>query len=155
MGRVRNAAEEKVAGLVQPALEQYLKANNGAFATDLAQLQDYLKAPLDPAILQRFGILPADAVPNVRMGGDWIITQKTFVDSDYDLHFVIGPTGYGTTSYKQTPIDTLMPALQAFSAANGGQTPTDPSQLQPYITTADQQTALQSIKQSPATSNTH
>lgn len=155
MGRVRNAAEDKVAGLVQPALEQYLKAKNGTFPTDLAQLQDYLKTPLDPAILQRFGIFPADAVPNVRMGGDWIITQKTFVDPDYDTHFVIGPNGHGTTSYRQTPLDTLMPALQAFSAANGGQTPTDPSQLLPYITTADQQTALQNLRRSSATSITH
>jgi hypothetical protein len=154
MGRVRNAAEDKVAGLMQPALEQYLKANNGTFPTDLAQLQSYLKTPLDPAILQRFGIFPSEAVPNVGMGGDWIITQKTFADPDYDLHFVIGPNGHGTTSYKQTPLDTLMPALQAFSAANGGQTPTDPSQLQPYITTADQQTALQNWRSS-ATSSTH
>ena len=155
MGRVRNAAEDKVAGLVQPALEQYLKANGGTFPTDLAQLQDYLKTPLDPAILQRFGIFPADAVPNVRVGGDWIITQKTFVDPAYDTHFVIGPNGHGTTSYNQTPLDTLMPALQAFSAANGGQTPTEQSQLQPYITTSDQQAALQNLSRSSATSNTH
>ena len=155
MGRVRNAAEDKVAGLMQPALEQYLKANGDKFPTDLSQLQNYLKTPLDPTILQRFGIFPSEAVPNVGMGGDWIITQKTFVEPEYDLHFVIGPNGHGTTSYKQTPLDTLMPALQAFSAANGGQTPTDPSQLQPYITTPDQQTALQNLRPSSATSSTH
>jgi RNA polymerase sigma factor (sigma-70 family) len=155
MGHLRNAAEDKVAGLVQPALEQYLKANDGKFPTDLSQLQDYLKTPLDPAILQRFGIFPSGAVPNVGMGGDWIITQKTFVDPDYDTHFVIGPNGRGTTSYKQTPLDALMPALQAFSAANGGQTPTDPSQLQPYVSTPDQQRALQNWRQSSATSITH
>jgi RNA polymerase sigma factor (sigma-70 family) len=155
MARVRNAAEDKVAGLVQPALEQYLKAHGDKFPTNLSQLQDYLKTPLDSAILQRFGIFAADAVPNVRMGGDWIITQNSFVDPDYDMHFVIGPSGHGTTTYKQTPLDTLMPALQAFSAANGGQTPTDPSQLQPYITTTDQQTALQNLRRSSATSITH
>jgi RNA polymerase sigma factor (sigma-70 family) len=152
MGRLRNAAEDKVAGLMQPALEQYLKASDGRFPHDLSELQAYLKTPLDPAILQRFAIFPADAVPNVRMGGDWIITQQTFVDADYDLHFVIGPNGHGTTSYKQTPLDTLMPALQAFSAANGGQTPKDPSELLPYVTTADQQTALQNLKQGSASS---
>jgi RNA polymerase sigma factor (sigma-70 family) len=156
MGRLRNSAESAVAGLLQPALEQYVKANDGKFPTDLSQLQEFLKTSLDPAILQRFGIFPADAVPNVRMGGDWIITQQTFVDPEYDQHFVIGPNGHGTTSYKQTPLDTLMPVVEAYSAANGGQTPTDPSQLQPYITTADQQTALQNLRQnSSASSITH
>jgi RNA polymerase sigma factor (sigma-70 family) len=148
MGRLRNAAEDKVAGLVQPALEKYLKTSNGTFPADLSQLQSYLKTSLDPAILQRFGIFPADAVPNVRMGGDWIITQHSFVDPDYDMHFVIGPNGHGTTTYKQTPLDTLMPALQAFAAANGGQTPKDPSELQPFITTSEQQAALQNLKAS-------
>ena len=147
MGHLRNAAESTVAGLLQPALEQYLKANEDKFPTDLAQLQAYLKTPLDPAILQRFGIFPADAVRNVRMRGDWIITQKTFVDPEYDTHFVLGPNGHGTTSYMQTPLDILMPALQAFSAANGGQTPKDPSELQPYITTPDQQNVLQKLNQ--------
>lgn len=94
MGRVRNAAEDKVAGLVKPALEQYLKANGDKFPTDLSQLLNYIKTLLDPAILQRFGIFPSDAVPNVRMGGDWIITQTSFVDPDYDMHFVIGPNGH-------------------------------------------------------------
>lgn len=151
MGSLRNAAETKVANLLQPALEQYLKANGDKFPTDLSQLQAFLKTPLDAAILQRFSVFPADAVPNVRMGGDWIITQNSFVDPEYDMHFVIGPYGHGTTSSMQTPLDTLMPALQAFSAANGGQTPADPAQLQPYITTPDQQAALQKLSRSSAT----
>jgi RNA polymerase sigma factor (sigma-70 family) len=154
MAHLRNTAEDVVAGLVQPALQQYLKANEDKFPTDLSQLQAYFKTPLDPAILQRFGIFPSDAVPNVRMGSDWIITQRSFADPEYDNHFVIGPNGHGTTSYKQTPLDALMPALQAFSAANGGQTPKNPAELQPYITTSDQQTALQNLSQTSSASGT-
>jgi hypothetical protein len=147
MGHLRNSAESVVANLLRPALDDYLKANEGKFPTDLSQLQSYLKTPLDPAILQRFGILPSDAVPNVRMGGDWMITQTAFADPQYDEHFIIGPNGMGTTSFKQTPLDILMPAIQAF-AANGGQAPSVFALLQPYVTTPDQQTALQKLSQS-------
>ena len=40
---------------------------------------------------------------------------------------------------------TLQPARQAFSAANNGQMPTDPSQLLPYVSTAAQQATLQKL----------
>jgi hypothetical protein len=44
----------------------------------------------------------------------------------------------------QDPIrKALLPALEAFVAANNGQRPADLSQLQPYITTPEQQTVLQ------------
>lgn len=154
MGRLRDSAEAKVAGELEPALQQYLKANREQFPTDLSQLQSYLQTPLDPAILQRFSILPADSVPNVRLGGDWIITQNSFVDPGYDQHLVIGPNGHGTTSYNQTPLDTLLPALQAYTAANGGLTPRNASDLEPYLTTAEQQTALQNLRQNSASSTT-
>jgi RNA polymerase sigma factor (sigma-70 family) len=153
MSRIRTIAAEKFANLIQPALGQYAKANDGKFPTDLSQLQPFLKSPVDPSILQRYGIFPSAAVPNVGMGGDWMITQRAFVDEEYDTRFVIGPNGHGSTSYKQTPLDNLAPALKAFSAANNGQQPTDPSELLPYATTADQQAALQTWIQRSGTNN--
>jgi len=44
----------------------------------------------------------------------------------------------------------LEPALQAFSAANNGQQPTDPAQLLPYLNTPAQQAALQRMIQNSA-----
>ncbi|HSU57619.1 MAG TPA: sigma-70 family RNA polymerase sigma factor [Candidatus Dormibacteraeota bacterium] len=41
----------------------------------------------------------------------------------------------------------LEPAMQAFSAANNSRSPDDPSQLMPYITTPEQQEALQEVTQ--------
>jgi RNA polymerase sigma factor (sigma-70 family) len=40
---------------------------------------------------------------------------------------------------------TMAPVLNAFSAANNGNMPTDPAQLAPYVTTPEQQAALQQV----------
>lgn len=48
------------------------------------QLQPYFESPLDNIVLQRWKVAPADEVPNVRLGDDWVVTQKSPVDEDYD-----------------------------------------------------------------------
>lgn len=155
---LRNTAQNKFAAIARPALDRYLKANNWSFPTDLAQLQPYFEpAPLDQAMLQRYALLPASSVPNVTMGGEWIITQKSPVDPEFDQRIVIGPNGHGSSSYPReelaseadlvtgADIETLTPALNAFSAAHNGQEPVHPAQLEPYITTAEQQTAFEKV----------
>jgi hypothetical protein len=57
-----------------------------------------------------------------------------FLPSDKEL---------STLAEAQDPVRrVLLPALEAFAAANSGQRPSDPSQLQPYITTPEQQDFL-------------
>jgi hypothetical protein len=51
-------------------------------------------------------------------------------------------------SSSTTTEDELHPAIQAFLAANGGQSLTDPAQLLPYVQTPDEKTALQKAIQS-------
>jgi RNA polymerase sigma factor (sigma-70 family) len=147
---LRTAGESKFSGMLQPALQSYMNANNQQFPTNLSQLQSYFNPPVDPAILQRYSVLPASTVPNVTMGGDWIITQTAAVDADYDSRVVIGPNGYGASGQGfLPPIESLMPivnpVMKAYSAANNGGQPTDLSQLLPYATTPEQQAALQTI----------
>jgi hypothetical protein len=155
---LRGAAQYKLAQILQPALSKYVKANNGQFPTDLAELQSYFKdGPVDESLLQRYAILPASTVPNYKMGGDWIITVKSPIDEEYDSRIVIGPNGYGSAQFKQDkPIDesaiaTLNPLLEAFKDANGGRDPVNPAQLQPYATTEEQKAALQMVLQYRAT----
>ncbi len=152
---LRGAAESKFASDLRPALSKYIKASGGQFPTDLSQVQPYFKSPVDDAILQRWEIAPADKIPNVRVGGDWIITQKAAVDEEYDGAFVIGPSGYGTTNFKTVASDrdmesvknVLDPAYQAYLSANGGKDPSDPSLLAPYLTTPEQQAALKRFQE--------
>ena len=97
MSDLRRAAENKFVSLLQPALRQYMQANNSQFPTDLSQLQSFFESPVGDAVLQRWKIAPADEVPNVRIGGDWIVTQKSPVDEEYDSRLVVGPNGSGAT----------------------------------------------------------
>jgi RNA polymerase sigma factor (sigma-70 family) len=150
LANLRHMAEYTFVSAAQGALRKYLKANNDQFPTDLAQLQPYLDTPMDPAILQRWEIMPQTAVPNMNMGGDWIITEKAPVDRELDSRIAFGQNGSGSSTYQSVEVDDAMatvgPALKAYAAANNGKQPADPSQLQPYLTTPEQQAAFQTLQ---------
>ncbi len=151
LAHLRNAAENSFAAMTQQALQDYAKTNNGSFPSDLSQLQPYFSAPVSADILDRWEIVPQAAVPNVNMGGDWIITQKTPLvpDPNPDLRFAIGPGGYGSTSYESSDIadaaTILQPVVKAYAAANNGQQPASPSQIAPYLSTPEQKAAFQKM----------
>ena len=144
LAALRNAGEEKFRSRLAPALRRFQEANNGQFPADIVQLQSFFDSPVEDALLQRWQVVPAQTVPNVQLGGDWIITQRTPVDEDFDTRMVIGPNSYGSTSFQDAG-RALRPVAKAFAAANGGRAPTDLSQLLPYATTPEQQAALQKL----------
>jgi len=152
LAALRNAAGDKFVGLISPAVNQFAKANNGQFPTDLSQLGSFLNTPMDDSIMQRWEVAPAQTVKNVSVGGDFIITQKAApVDDLFDSRFVIGVGGYGSTDYLSADAgEALTPVYQAYNAANSGQTFTDPAQLLPYATTPDQQAWIQKLIQRDA-----
>jgi len=149
LSRLRDAAESTfITTALQPALNQYKQANNGQFPSDITQLQPYFNPPVDDSILQRWEVAPQSTVPSLGMGGT-MITQIAAVDADYDNRYAVG-NGWGTAGPESWdapgtgPAAVLMPAVKAYAAANNGQQPTDwSSQLAPYITTPEQQAALQ------------
>ncbi len=154
MSGLRGGAQNKFAALAQPALHKYLKENDWKFPTDLSQLQSYFEGgPVERDILQRFGIVPAESVSNVQMGGEWAISQMDPVDAEFDSRLVIGPRGYGSTDWKSrdsipsSDVDLLSPALKAFTEGNNGHEPSDISQLQPYLKTDAEQKAFQRVLQ--------
>ena len=154
---LRNTAQHKLGALLQPALSKFLKANNGDFPTDVSQLLTYLEGSVDPSVLGRYAMMPASAHPNVVMGGDLIITQVAPVDRELDQRIVIGPRGYGSSSYPRAgepskeDIQTLNPALKAFQAANNGREPLDPTHIEPFLTTAEQKAAYKRFVEFRAT----
>ena len=139
LGKLRNLAIGRFAHLAGPALTQYLKAHDGQFPADLSQLQSYVDQPIDNAIWQHYTVAPADTVSNVRVGGKLIVTQRSVVDPTYDSEFVIGPDGFGTTTYG---VSEMIAMEKAWAAANPGQHQSDLTQLQPYATTPRQKAAL-------------
>jgi len=146
LASLRSAVEGKVASMLQKALKAYLQSSSGQMPTDLAQLQPYFDSPMDDAILQRWEIASAATVQSLGLGGDVIITQKAPVDDVFDTCFGIGPKGSGSTDFLSREIAPMMnPVWEAFSAAHNGQWADDVSQLLPYATTPEQQTALQEL----------
>jgi len=144
LSRLRTLAVQRFIPFASQALKQYLDSHGGAFPTDPAQLQPYLKQPLNPAIWQRYDVQPASNVPNLGMGGDWIITTRQFVDEDFDMKFVIGPNGSGATSAFSPRQDaSFVAVLKAYTAANSGQDLDDFNKLLPYATTPEQRQAVQ------------
>jgi hypothetical protein len=95
LSKLRGAAEKRFALKAQPALSAYLTKNGGKFPTDLSDLKPLLDEHVDEAMLRRYKIVPASEVKNVKVGGEWAITQKSLVDSKNDSRSVIGPQGYG------------------------------------------------------------
>ncbi len=96
---LRNAAESAfVNSDLKPALTQFAQANNGQFPTDLSQLQQYFKSPVDDSVLQRWEITPHSTVPSVGVG-DMVITQIAPVDADNDNRYAVGLNGWGTSGH--------------------------------------------------------
>lgn len=140
LGKLRNLATARFSALAYEALQAFLKANPGQQPANSTQLQAYLSRTLDPAILERYAVKPASSVPNMVMGADWIVTQKSAVDEDFDSQVVIGPRGMGTTSWG---VGALRTVHDAYRKANPGQRYSDPAQLLPYATTPEQTAAVQ------------
>jgi RNA polymerase sigma factor (sigma-70 family) len=92
MSQARNRAQISFAmGTLNNALQEFGKANNGQFPTDVSQLTPYFKSPVDTSILQRWTILPASNLPSVmRVNEDWVLTQKAPVNAGLDQRIVIG-----------------------------------------------------------------
>jgi hypothetical protein len=98
LARIRASAEEKFAKVLQPVLRAYLDANGGTFPHEAIQLQPYFGEPVEPAALQHYKVVRASEIKSVQLGGEWVITQASVVDSEYDSHIVIGPRGSGAYS---------------------------------------------------------
>lgn len=98
LARIRSLAEKRFAEVLEPALLAYMDANNGTFPSDVSKLQPFFGGAGDPAALLRYRVVPANEIQNVRVGGDWAITQVSVVDPEFDSHIVIGPHGFGSYS---------------------------------------------------------
>ena len=145
---LRSSSENQFIILMQKALGSYLKQNGDQFPSDLSQLKPFFDTAPDDAALQRYAIVPASSIPNMKMGGDWLITVKSPVDEEFDSQWALGPQGFGTSSYQGTQeLNVLAPALKAYQAANNGHEPNNPADLLPYLTTPEQQAAFQKLEQ--------
>ena len=133
---LRTSAKTEFAGITQSALRGYAQANNGQAPTEMSQLKPYFGASVDDSVFQRYQLGEGGTVSEV----------ATPQDTQDETYFQIGMNTINSSSRDE---DALQAAVEAFSAANNGRTPSDPNQLVPYIKTAAEQAALQKLLQKP------
>jgi len=73
-------------------------------------------------------------------------TSSTLGDQD-DNYFQISMNSINSSSLAEIALE---PAVQAFSVANHGQAPTDPTQLAPYFKTPTERAALERLSHTSA-----
>ena len=137
LSALRNSARNEFAGALQNALRGYAQAGNNQAPTDLAQLKPYFASFVDESVLQRYEF----AQPGM------VTTKASPLDEQDDKYYQISMNTIGVSSGAE---NTLQQAVEAFSAANTGQNPTDPAQLLPYVKTPAEQAALQNLIQKAA-----
>ena len=136
MSSLRTAAKNQFADSTQEALRKYADANNGQTPANMAQLQPYFGTTVDDSVMQRYQLGQSGAVTEV----------VTSADGENEVYYQITANSINSSTKAE---DMLQPALEAYAAANNGQLPTEPSQLQPYAKTADEQAALQKVTLDP------
>ena len=145
---LRTSAEQRFQPNLLAALKKYLKDSAGTFPTDPSQLAPYFDSPVDPAVLQRYAVIPtnSDLMDGKKPGTGFVVTRNP-VDPKYDYSLVLSARGNGSMG-PQGP-NTLRSLLDAFFAAKTGQTLTSYDELAPYATTPAEQAALQRAQQFP------
>ncbi len=149
LSAARRAADNTFASEIQSGVMLFQQTHDGAFPKSPADLATYLKPPDDASWLQRYTVLPSDQFQS-RLGGDWVITQKSAVDEDNDSRWLVGAVGYSTGEFKIDPNTALMNSLRApvgqYAIEHGGKEPNTVEELEPYLKTPQQKAAFAKVK---------
>ena len=147
LANLRSRAENMFLLKLFPALQSYEAANNGRFPADISALRPYFKTPPDEAMLQRWAVVPSNDLKPLTMGGDWIITQTSTPDPEFDTRWGAGPNGYGNAGVgrpqtQAEPFDLMASLMQQY-VSETGRLAADPSLLLPYATNTVQKAEVQ------------
>ena len=142
MSGLRLEAATRFGMVVQDALRRYAEANNGQFPTDISRLEPYFNPPVESDVLQRYEVVSTIYLSQNTAGlGDWAITQKAPVEEPGDLRIAVGFDVI--TQGARTETDQALNAtISAFAAANGGRLPSSINDLKPFVSTPEEQNAL-------------
>lgn len=129
---VRRAAMVAFSNAIRPALAAYLAAHGDALPPTVADLLPYFTQPVDPTALDRYEIISADQLrpaPNGR-NSQLLIRERLPADIEFDALFTFGPMSASTSPAVGV---FAAKAADAYAAAHGGQRPTTPEHLLPYL----------------------
>jgi type II secretory pathway pseudopilin PulG len=167
LAEVRKRAEGLFTKKFQAALDIYTSANSGQWPASLDQLTRYFFPPVDNAILQRWQIVPKSAFPGREtfpgreLATDWLLTEKSPIDPDFDWRWTVGPSSASVGAYQyseENEIEALRetvvtPVLKAYMAANDGKQPQDLRDLMAYASGWEQTMQLRRFLEMTATNH--
>ena len=139
MSKVRSQATMNFAPTIVKALKKFVEANNGNYPTDPTQLKPYFDQPVEDALFERYRVLNNEEAES-GWTADMALIEKKTLDKWLDSTVVIGPFGAATGSIFPRTVQAVM---QAYRNANNGQRPDDLSKLKSYVTTPEQESALE------------
>lgn len=141
VAQLRGRAENQIVTWIHFALTKYLQATAGVLPDRVDQLVPYFDPPIDPQLLERFEVLRAGKVSDLRAADrNTIIAVKEPIDVEYDNPWVIGLDSSRTVNAMN---QTISEAQTAFAAANGGRRATLAGELAPFLKWPIDPTALQ------------
>ncbi len=145
---IRAVATIAFAAKIQMALHTYMRASKNILPDSPLQLEKYFNPPVENAavMLSRYEMLDQETQSKEGYKGASII-QKVLVDRIDNAHLIgVGMTGYAPRKGQDhAAVDyprELLPVLKAYMDANNHTTPLDFDEYKPYITTPEQQAAL-------------
>lgn len=135
LAMVRTAAKDKFQRLLGAALTRYCKQNNSALPATVYALAPFFDAPVDPAILGQYEMVPRGS-PSDRTKP--AIQESAAVDPDYDTRwetFANGGAGRTNAPAAWLPDwdDRSRQASTAYRAANHGRYPGGIEDMIPYF----------------------
>ena len=118
------------------ALTAYLKEHGDTLPAQIDELLPYFEPAIDPAILQRYEILPTDERTSIVRSGsteihfNYLIGEKSPVDLEFDHLRRLGVSASGFTSALEV---AARRAVADYTQTHNGQPPSDPAQLLPLL----------------------
>jgi hypothetical protein len=150
MSGLRQRAENQFVIQLSGALTLFQKAHGGGFPESVSDLAGYLQPPADASWLTRYAVMPAEKFPTALLGGDKVIVPTTSIDEEFDNQWIIGAHGFSAVPFRPDPnqsaIDLLRPVVLSYAAEHAGREPASPSDVEPYLKTAEQRAAYQTMK---------
>ncbi len=114
--------------MMKDAMRRYLSVNNNVAPASLSDLTPFFNAPVTQDMLSNYQLLQTGEVDN---SAD-LVTLTNHVDDVYDSNHGMSINGAHGGGYNRVG-EAVRNAIVNFVIANGGQMPTDPSQIQPLL----------------------
>jgi hypothetical protein len=131
---LRNLAKRKVAPLLQTALHEYARANDGRLPSTIGELRSLIQPPLPDAVLNRYALAGATSI-TTEFRNEWLLYERVPVDELYDTRQMVGSTNLGQLVMNPA-VYVLTRAIAAYSEANAGRRPSQPADLTAHLEVA-------------------